>query len=177
MHAARHSAGCERGLTLVEVMAAVFVFAVAMGAAGTLLVVLLRQAEATSETELAASAISSKIEDMRSHYPYGGTSNSLFVTFASSTFAVPGLAKADGSNAGRVEFIDEAALLTSPNLAGLQLDIDGDGVLAEAQTQAELAAAVAAGRASAVRVEVQWRGREGERTITVDAVMFRSENE
>lgn len=158
-------------------MLALLVLVVAVLGAQGLVQSLLRQSAATSETELAAQALASKLEEIRAHFPYGGEGNSVYDAFAGHRFGVAGLARADGSPAGLVRFLDEQELLAEEHLPGLLLDIDGDGVTAETQTQEELRLAVAVGRAAAVRIEVSWTGREGPRTVAVAAVVFRNEGD
>jgi prepilin-type N-terminal cleavage/methylation domain-containing protein len=167
----------QRGLTLLEVLVAVFLFTVVIGGVTVMLGALLRNAEAANETERAATAIGSKLEALRGHFPYGGAVDSLYARYAGERFAVTGLARSDGVLPGEVTFLSEADSLDAAHLPGVFLDVDGDGVTAEALTQDEIRAAVAAGRSCVARVQVTWDGREGRRTLSVAAVLFESGTE
>lgn len=170
----------ERGVTLVELVLAMAVLLIMVGSALALIAAELRTSTAIAETERAVRAIESRLEEMRAFHPYGA---GLYDSFTSGSngaplrFAVPGLVRADGSDAGETVFVDEATLVSATALPGIPADLDGNGATTDALTQAELRAGIAAGRIGAARITVIWRGTNGDRNETLFSILYPNQND
>ena len=168
----------QQGFTILEVMISATVFLLVAGAVVTTLVVSTALNSTNRESALASRAVQSKLEEVKAvafseafaRYNSTAADNPALGTSPGNTFAVVGLSPQDGDAdgfVGSVQFPGPGNALQENVVdeeLGMPRDLDGDTVTDAADHAGDY-------RVLPVRVVVQWKGKNGARSLDMVTVL------
>ncbi|MCI0635813.1 MAG: prepilin-type N-terminal cleavage/methylation domain-containing protein [Actinobacteria bacterium] len=171
----------EAGISLLEVLVAIAIVVIAVLGLLAALPLVLAQSRTSRETQIATSAIRSKIDEMRGARfplpsdPFGTNVLTFYTNVLNSTFTVAGLAPPSPTEAhGRITFLTEAQARAfyakdGPDLnpdPDINFDLDLDGLDNETEAPSPVFTCFP------VRIEVRWLSDNHPRMLDVTTILY-----